>query len=436
MRDRRPLVLYVEDELDLASLVADVLEAEGYAIATARDGRQAIALLEHGVVPDVVITDMMMPVMDGFEFLERYRSRPPPRAPVLAVSAFDVYVHRARQAGAAAVLPKPFSIDALVRAVGELAAGRTLADDRSVPHDPLAEDARLAAVLALRLDEPAPTEALQAFADRVARIFGVPICLVSIVTADRQYWHSFCGLPEDLAAARGGPREESFCTHAVAARAALVVQDAAANPFFKDNRFVTERGLRFYAGVPLFSRRDEALGTLCLLDRAPRDFGYFDLELLGVLGRRVVAELEWRERREKPGVPLSAFRHLEYLDEELDVLGRPAFDQAVVVESLRAAERRLPFAVGVVAVPADALRGSAERVKAALPHAHVGRLGKARLGVAAVGSTADAVRAALAGACGPDARIGADAVTGPGSGRVVLARLERALGEAGLATRS
>jgi CheY-like chemotaxis protein len=436
MSDRRPLVLYVEDELDLAALVVDVLESEGYATATARDGRQALALLEQGIVPDVVITDLMMPVMDGFEFLRRYGAREPPRAPVLAVSAFDAYVERARGAGAAAVLAKPFSIEVLVRAVGELAAGRTPPSDTAVRRDAAAEEARLEAVLALRLDQPAPSAALQAFSDRVARIFDVPICLVSIVTADRQYWHSFCGLPDDLAAARGGPRDESFCTHAVAARAALVVHDAASNPFFRENPFVRDRGLHFYAGVPLFSRRNEALGTLCVLDRAPRDFGYFDLELLAVLAGRVVAELEWRERREKPGAPLSAFHRLEYLDEELDVLGRPAFDEAVVIESFRSAERHLALAVAAVAVPPDTLRLCADRVKIAFPRAHLGRLGAARLGVAAIGASADEVRDALAVACGADARVEADQVSGPGSARVVLARLERALGEAGLAPRA
>jgi hypothetical protein len=107
-----------------------------------------------------------------------------------------------------------------------------------------------------------------------------------------------------------------------------------------------------------------------------------------------------------------------------------------MVESLRATERRLALAVGAAAVPGEELRSTADRVKAALPRAHVGRLGAARLGVAVVGSSADEVRAALARACGPDARVEADAVNGPGSGRVALARLERALGDAGLAPRA
>lgn len=434
MRERRPLVLCVDDDRDLAALIAEVLESEGYSAATAHDGKRALALLEQGLEPDVVITDIMMPQMDGFAFLEHYGQRPPPRAPVLAVSAFDGYLQPAREAGAEAVLAKPFSIEKLLEVVRDLAARRLPPVHGAPIPDEAAERARVDAVLALGLDSPRPQgDALQAFTERVARIFDVPICLVSIITADRQVWHASCGLPDDVAAAGSDPRQDSFCTHVVAARAALVVQDAASSPFFRNNPWVRQRGLRFYAGVPLFSRRNEAIGTLCIIDHAPHGFDYFDLELLAVLAKRVVSEIEWRERREREEAPLSAFGCLEYLDEELDVLGRSVFEDALLVESLRCAERRWPISVAVAAVPAEGLRETADRVKAAFPAGHLGRLGAARLGVAAPRSSADDVRRLLASACGPAARIEAEDVLGPGSGRVVLARLERALGETGLA---
>jgi len=426
MAQAAPLVLYVEDDFDLSVLVSEILEAHGFSTATARDGKQALTLLDQGLAPKVVVTDLMMPRMDGFGFLARYRELPGPHAPVLAVSAFDSYLRRAAETGAAATLRKPFGAEALVAAVRDLAGGRTPA---GVPDEPFADDegTRLDAVLALKLDQPAPTDALQDFAERVARIFEVPVCLVSIVTKDRQYWHSFCGLPDDLAQARGTPREDSFCTHAVSARAALVVQDASENPFFRDNVLVRERGLRFYAGVPIFSRTEAALGTLCLLDFAPRGFGYFDLELLGLLARRVAAEIEWRERREHPGEALSSFRSLEFLDEETGTHGRAAFHDILLMESLRTAERNLSLAVGVAAVPREKLRSIAAAVKEALPRAHVGRIGPARLGVAAIGAREEGLRSALAGACGPGAKVLAVSFVGPGSGRVALARLEAAL---------
>jgi len=185
----------------------------------------------------------------------------------------------------------------------------------------------------------------------------------------------------------------------VVAQAALVVQDTVENPFFARNVLVRTRGLRFYAGVPLVTRLGGALGTLCLLDLAPRSFGALDLELLSVLSRRVVAELEWRERRLRPGAPQSAFRHLSWLDEELDVLGREAFEAALQVESFRATQARTPLVVAVVVPDGARLLDCADTLKASLPRALVGRLGMARLGVLAPGAPS-AVAEALHAAAG------------------------------------
>ena len=101
MSSARPLLLYVEDEGDLAALVAELLELEGFAVALARHGRQALALLDGGLQPRVVICDMMMPELDGFGFLAGLRERPPPYPPVLAVSAFEPYLALAGPAGEA-----------------------------------------------------------------------------------------------------------------------------------------------------------------------------------------------------------------------------------------------------------------------------------------------------------------------------------------------
>lgn len=438
---RRKLILVVDDEQDLAALAGELLELEGFAVLLARDGRHALRVLETAS-PDVIVTDLMMPQLDGFGLLEEYRRTPPPRAPVLAVSAFEDFLVKAKELGAADWMSKPYEADDLVARVRRLCEGggaaapsaALSAAPSAAPRSPPDEHDRLQAVLAMRLDEPAPGEALQRFAERVASVFGVPVCLVSIITADRQYWHAFCGLTGALAEARGTPREESFCTHAVAARAALVVQDAAAHPFFAHNRLVTEEGLRFYAGVPLFGRFGEALGTLCILDFQPRSFGYFDLELLGVLAKRVLAELEWRERRAHPLAPAATFRHLQHLDEELDVLGREAFVQALEVEALRATERRAPLALVAAALPPAALAGAVERLKRAFPRAHLGRLGLNRVGLLAPAlPIQDALPAARA-AAGPGAALAGLGVPHRLSGPESLLRdLERRLGDAGLA---
>ncbi len=188
----------------------------------------------------------------------------------------------------------------------------------------------------------APERDLHEFMDRVAAHYGVPIALISIVTADRQFWTAGCGIPSDLRGERGTPRRDSFCTHSVAARSALVVQDSRENPFFRDNPLIRSQGFRFYAGVPLISRQSEVLGTLCLLDLKPRSFTHADLELLSVFGRCVMAAIERREQDAKPDLPGSAFTHLGYHDEELDVFGALAFRDLAMVEAVRGAERARP----------------------------------------------------------------------------------------------
>lgn len=317
------------------------------------------------------------------------------------------------------MLQKPYAIADLLerlRALGAARAGVPLAHAAPAPTAiaaaPRDEAARLRVIFELALHEPSPSGALGAFVNRVAAIFDVPIALVTVVLQDRQLSHATCGLPERL----DTPRKDSFCTHAVVARAALVVQDALENPLFADNPLVKERGFRFYAGVPLFERFGRALGTLCIIDSKPRVFGYFDLELLSLLAKRVMAELEWRERRARSGAPLAAFRHLSYMDEELGIMGRDAFVEALQVESLRAADGSHPLSLLAVGVAPEALVATASALGARFPAAHLGRLAAARLGV-------------IARVPPGKARAGAVAAAGT-TGRVAAAEVPRMLGGA------
>ncbi|HVI00362.1 MAG TPA: response regulator, partial [Enhygromyxa sp.] len=309
-------MLLVDDEESYLEIARMLLQAEDdLAVVTARDGRCALHLLDV-LEPDVILTDMMMPVLDGFAFLREYKQRPN-AAPVIAASALVAYLAHARELGADAVLPKPFDAVTLIRTVREVLARR----EPEVSTGVIAiddETRRLQAILDLQLDRPAPEPGLQKFVEQVAAHFEVPIALFSVVTADSQFWTAGCGIPENLSEARGTSRVDSFCTHSVAARAALVVQDTLENPFFRHNILVEQRGLRFYAGVPLFGRHGEALGTLCVLDGKPHTFTHCDLELLTVFGRRVISVIEWREHVASPGIPVGTFRHLNYIDRELD----------------------------------------------------------------------------------------------------------------------
>lgn len=156
--------------------------------------------------------------------------------------------------------------------------------DAPIPDD---EAPRLAALLELRvLDTPAEERF-----DRITRtacaLFGVPIALISLVDARRQWFKSAAGLeaPET-------PRGISFCGHAIAGEGALVVENALDDPRFFDNPLVLgPPQVRFYAGMPLRARGGWKLGTLCLIDRQPRRFGDEDILRLRDLAAWAETEL-------------------------------------------------------------------------------------------------------------------------------------------------
>jgi signal transduction histidine kinase len=120
-----------------------------------------------------------------------------------------------------------------------------------------------------------------------AEHFHVPISLISLVDAGRQWFKSHHGL--DL---RETPRAWSFCAHAIRGDETFVVRDAQADPRFADNELVTgPPHIRFYAGHPLVDPRGHHLGTINVIDRAPRDFSAADSRVLQALAQWVESEI-------------------------------------------------------------------------------------------------------------------------------------------------
>ena len=106
-------VLIVEDVADLRDFYAILLREEGYEVACACDGKDALRWMSWA--PDVVLLDLMMPVMDGYEFYARMRDLPGQHPPVIVVSA--VAPHRSELPGVHAMLPKPFDFTQLLHRV-------------------------------------------------------------------------------------------------------------------------------------------------------------------------------------------------------------------------------------------------------------------------------------------------------------------------------
>ena len=115
-------VLIVDDDPDIRDAVGECLRYEGYDVHSASDGRDALNRLEFGLKPNVILLDLMMPVLNGFDVLEALQSRPDwKKIPVVVVSANRGY-EADDLAGAVSILRKPVNVDRLLEAVQQAAA--------------------------------------------------------------------------------------------------------------------------------------------------------------------------------------------------------------------------------------------------------------------------------------------------------------------------
>jgi GAF domain-containing protein len=155
------------------------------------------------------------------------------------------------------------------------------------------EAERLAALVGVAVLDTPPEPEFDALVRQAADRFGVPISLVSLVDADRQWFKAATGLPPGAET----PRALAFCDHAIRDEAVLVVPDAAADPRFAENPLVTGApNIRFYAGAPLTLPAGARLGTLCVIDTVPRpDFGPEAAAALDALASAAAALLARRK---------------------------------------------------------------------------------------------------------------------------------------------
>ncbi|WCM24233.1 excisionase family DNA-binding protein [Paraburkholderia bryophila] len=145
---------------------------------------------------------------------------------------------------------------------------------------PANEARRLQAVAAAGLLDTPEEEAFDEITQLAAQWFDAPIALLTLLTPDRQWFKSHFGLERTET-----PRSWAFCNFTVLENHVLVVEDAATDARFARNPFVTgEPHIRFYAGTPVRDVQGYPLGSLCVLDRAPRHFDDTQRATLTTLG--------------------------------------------------------------------------------------------------------------------------------------------------------
>ena len=119
-------VLVVDDDPTIRSSISDILDLEGYPVATASNGAEALALVEQAV-PSLVLLDMRMPIMDGWRFAGALSQRRID-VPIVVVTAAQDAEDWAREVGAEAFLAKPFELTELLEVVRRHRAEGTASD--------------------------------------------------------------------------------------------------------------------------------------------------------------------------------------------------------------------------------------------------------------------------------------------------------------------
>lgn len=158
----------------------------------------------------------------------------------------------------------------------------------------LDEPARLAALAGIELVPGVADQLFDPYTRLVTRMLGVPVSLVSFVTAHEQVFASAAGLEEPWTARGATSLELSFCQHVVTEDRPLRVDDADNHPLVRTNGAIEQLGVHAYLGVPLRAPAGEPLGSLCAIDGRPRTWTDADLATLQDIAEAASAAIALR----------------------------------------------------------------------------------------------------------------------------------------------
>lgn len=237
--------------------------------------------------PSLVVIDMERSLIDSVALCGLLRKSPKLAAlTVLLLGKFDDpregYAKAAAAGAQAAVNSGQLAVELAVQILSFVQRKRMIL--------PPNESQRVQALRSYKVMNTPPEQVFDDLVRIASMVCQTPIALVSLVDESRQWFKARVGIDGFET-----PREQAFCAHAIHGREILEVPDATQDPRFAQNPLV--RGapdIRFYAGAPLTGRSGLAAGTLCVIDRKPRQLTPEQREILAALGRIATHALEQR----------------------------------------------------------------------------------------------------------------------------------------------
>jgi CheY-like chemotaxis protein len=282
-------ILLVDDSVDIREVYQQILEGVGYQVTTAASGEEAFARAKAERF-DLILSDVVMPGMDGLDLVSHLRSDlPPPLPPIILWSGFDITEAEALRRGALMFVRKPVTqedvLDFVVfglrrERIDPVARAKQRA--RSTSARQRARDTAID--LLARLDADALRRRTAGQLRWLRSYFGVSTAMsvilrgeqLVVLDADGQApWQPGVDVSAHLV----------YGFEIIETGASLVLPDAATHPSFVTAGGVLE-GIRFFAGVPLIGPEGVTVGVACLFDGSPRMFQAEDLLILEQVGRR------------------------------------------------------------------------------------------------------------------------------------------------------
>jgi CheY-like chemotaxis protein len=254
------------------------LRKMGYDIISGGDPLH-IHVVARRLSPAIVVLGATVRAGGPLAGLRRVRSTVETAAiPVIVLANAGSEKQALLSAGADSCLELPVSDDDLLDALRKNLNRPHLVTQ--APLEIIGNPERLAALRETNLLDHAYDQGLDLITRLAAEILQVPVALLSLVDADRQFFKSQVGLPDVWAEKRETPLSHSFCQWVVSGHEELVVNDARVHQVLRNNRAVDELGVGAYAGVPISAIEGQPIGSFCAVDVKPHPWSDDDLATL------------------------------------------------------------------------------------------------------------------------------------------------------------